>query len=123
MLCLLAGDLLTALLLAKLHQQPDNMQHAVEHAIASLQGVLLATVDAAGEAAHVKERTSEVAWQIYIVHASTVISNFALATDKKHAYLAVIGSPWQLTLVIISLRAGYSLKYQVCSVLHTLLSL
>jgi len=51
------GDLLTALLLAKLHQQPDHMQHAVEHAIASLQGVLLATVEAAGEAAHVKDRT------------------------------------------------------------------
>lgn len=54
------GDLLTALLLAKLYQQPDNMQHAVEHAIASLQGVLLATVDAAGEAAHAKERTPAV---------------------------------------------------------------
>lgn len=36
------------------------MQHAVEHAIGSLQGVLLATVEAAGEAAHVKERTAEV---------------------------------------------------------------
>ena len=56
----LAGDLLTALLLAKLHQQPDHMQHAVEHAIASLQGVLLATVEAAGGAAHVKDRTAEV---------------------------------------------------------------
>lgn len=36
------------------------MQHAVEHAIASLQGVLLTTVEAAGEAAHVKDRTAEV---------------------------------------------------------------
>ena len=51
---------MTALLLAKLHQQPDNMQHAVEHAIASLQGVLLATVEAAGEASRVKDRTAEV---------------------------------------------------------------
>ena len=57
-----AGDLLTALLLARLHRDPDNMQHAVEQAIASLQAVLLASAEAAGEAAHATERTAEV-WQ------------------------------------------------------------
>lgn len=56
----LAGDLLAALLLAKLYLKPGNMQHAVEHATASLQGILLATVAAAGEAAHTKERTPAV---------------------------------------------------------------
>lgn len=55
-----AGDLLTALLLARLHTDPDNMQHAVEQAVASLQAVLLASAEASGEAAHSKERTAQV---------------------------------------------------------------
>lgn len=55
-----AGDLLTALLLARLHKDPDNMQHAVEQAVASLQAVLLASAEASGEAAHAKERTAQV---------------------------------------------------------------
>ncbi|KAL3152275.1 hypothetical protein ABBQ32_001349 [Trebouxia sp. C0010 RCD-2024] len=54
------GDLLAALLLARLHKHPDNMQHAVEQAVASLQAVLLASADASGEAAHAKERTAQV---------------------------------------------------------------
>lgn len=55
-----AGDLLTALLLARLHKNPDNMQHAVEQAVASLQAVLVASAEASGEAAHATERTAEV---------------------------------------------------------------
>lgn len=56
----LAGDLLTALLLARLHKDPDNMKYAVEQAVASLQGVLLASAEASGEAAYATERTAQV---------------------------------------------------------------
>ena len=55
-----AGDLMTALLLANLYKDPDNMQHAVEQAIASLQAILLASAEASGDAAHATERTAEV---------------------------------------------------------------
>ena len=55
-----AGDLLTALLLARLYKDPDNMQYAVEQAVASLQAVLLASAEASGKAAHATERTAEV---------------------------------------------------------------
>ena len=58
--CKPAGDLLTALLLAKLYSDPDNMQHAVEQALASLQAVLLASAEASGSAAHARDRTAEV---------------------------------------------------------------
>lgn len=46
-----AGDLLAALLLARIHQSPDNLAAAVELAVAGLQGVLAATATAAGAAA------------------------------------------------------------------------
>lgn len=55
------GDLLTALLLAELDKQPRNLIAAVEGAIASLQGVLQATIEAAGESAFAKERDAKVA--------------------------------------------------------------
>jgi pyridoxal/pyridoxine/pyridoxamine kinase len=45
-----AGDLLAALLLARIHQQPDQLSSAVELAVAGLQGVLEATAVAAGPA-------------------------------------------------------------------------
>lgn len=41
----LAGDLLTALLLAWLHRLPEDLPAAIEHAIAGLQGVLRATAE------------------------------------------------------------------------------
>ncbi len=46
-----AGDLLAALLLARIHQQPDQLSTAVELAVAGLQGVLDVTAAAAGPAA------------------------------------------------------------------------
>ncbi|BDA42154.1 Pyridoxal kinase [Coccomyxa sp. Obi] len=55
------GDLLTALLLAQLDKQPRNLKAAVESAVASLQGVLQATVKAAGESAFANERDAKVA--------------------------------------------------------------
>ena len=55
-----AGDLMTALLLARLHERPDNLRAAVEAAVAGLQAVLQRTVEAAGDAARSKEATSEV---------------------------------------------------------------
>ena len=64
----IVGDLLTALLLARLHKDPDNMQYAVEQAVASLQAVLLASARASGEAAHATERTAEV-WKRWHVCA------------------------------------------------------
>ena len=55
-----AGDLMTALLLANLYKDSSNMQHAVEHAIASLQAVLQASAEVSGPAAHSRERSAEV---------------------------------------------------------------
>ena len=65
-----AGDLLTALLLARLHKDPNNMQYAVEQAVASLQAMLLASAEASGEAAHATERTAEVSkrWHVCAMH-------------------------------------------------------
>lgn len=51
---------MAALLLANLHKDAGNMQHAVEQAIASLQAILLASAEASGDAAHAKERTAKV---------------------------------------------------------------
>lgn len=51
MLCVHAGDLLAALLLARIHSSPGNLAGAVELAVASLQGVLANTAAAAGPAA------------------------------------------------------------------------
>lgn len=50
-----AGDLLTALLLAGLHQHPGQLVRAVERAVAGLQGVLAATVEAAGDGLHAQD--------------------------------------------------------------------
>lgn len=58
--CLLAGDLLTALLLAWLHKHPGNLKLAVELAIAGLQAVLGRTIEAAGDAVTATELSSEV---------------------------------------------------------------
>jgi pyridoxal/pyridoxine/pyridoxamine kinase len=49
--CCPSGDLLAALLLARIHQQPDRLAAAVELAVAGLQGVLAATAAAAGPVA------------------------------------------------------------------------
>lgn len=55
------GDLLTALLLARVHQYPDQVAHAVELAVGALQAVLKETVDEAGpEAMASKERSAQV---------------------------------------------------------------
>ena len=54
------GDLLAALLLAHTELRPGRLAEAVEHALASVQGILQATVKAAGSASQSKERTSEV---------------------------------------------------------------
>ena len=55
-----AGDLMTVLLLAWLDAHPHNLKHAVEKAVAALQGVLQATAEAAGDAAFTKERDAKV---------------------------------------------------------------
>lgn len=51
---------MTTLLLARLHERPDNLRAAVEAAVAGLQAVLQRTVEAAGDAARSKEGTPEV---------------------------------------------------------------
>ena len=51
---------MTTLLLARLHERPDNLRWAVEAAVAGLQAVLQRTVEAAGDAARSKEGTPEV---------------------------------------------------------------
>lgn len=51
---------MTTLLLARLHERPDNLCWAVEAAVAGLQAVLQRTVEAAGDAARSKEGTPEV---------------------------------------------------------------
>ncbi len=48
------------LLLARLKEHPNNLKLALELAIGSLQGVLQATFEAAGDAVASTERTSEV---------------------------------------------------------------
>ena len=58
--CSLAGDLLTALLMAWMDKHPSNLKAAVEKAVAGLQGILQATAKAAGDAAVAKERDSKV---------------------------------------------------------------
>jgi pyridoxal/pyridoxine/pyridoxamine kinase len=50
-ICVAAGDLLAALLLARIHSSPGNLAGAVELAVAGLQGVLANTAAAAGPAA------------------------------------------------------------------------
>jgi len=55
-----AGDLVAALLLARLHEQPGNLRAAVAAVMAAVQAVMRATVAAAGDAAHAAERTPEV---------------------------------------------------------------
>ena len=68
----LAGDLMTALLLAHLHKDPGNLQRAVEQALASLQALLAASAEAAGDAAHSKERTAQVSLDYYSLHVQAV---------------------------------------------------
>lgn len=51
---------MTTLLLARLHERPDNLRGAVEAAVAGLQAVLQRTVEAAGDAARSKAGTPEV---------------------------------------------------------------
>lgn len=57
---LIAGDLFTALLLARLHRQPDCLGAALEAAVASLQAVLRDTAAEAGDAVAQTLRTAEV---------------------------------------------------------------
>jgi pyridoxal/pyridoxine/pyridoxamine kinase len=54
------GDLMAALLLARLHERPHDLATAVELATAGLQAVLQETVAACGPAALAAERTAEV---------------------------------------------------------------
>ena len=54
--CCQAGDLLAALLLARLHQTPDDLKTAVELALASLQHIVLKTYEASS--GHQAECTS-----------------------------------------------------------------
>lgn len=57
------GDLLAALLLARIHERPSHLASAVELAVAGLQGVLAATAAAAGLtalAAGADDRSAEV---------------------------------------------------------------
>ncbi len=54
------GDLIAALLLARLHEHPDDLATAVELATAGLQAVLRDTASACGPAAMAAERTSQV---------------------------------------------------------------
>mmetsp|Transcript_8791 Transcript_8791/g.18788 ORF Transcript_8791/g.18788 Transcript_8791/m.18788 type:complete len:222 (-) Transcript_8791:204-869(-) len=54
------GDLLAALLLARLHHHQDHMTQAVDRAVAGLQAVLIDTATQCGPAALAAERTSEV---------------------------------------------------------------
>lgn len=55
---------MTALLLGWSARLPGQLQAAVLHAVAALQGVLAATAEAAGPAARSPERTAEV-WYLW----------------------------------------------------------
>lgn len=54
------GDLLAALLLARIHSQPGDLASAVELAVAGLQGVLHVTAAACGPAAMAAGRSAAV---------------------------------------------------------------
>jgi pyridoxal/pyridoxine/pyridoxamine kinase len=54
------GDLMTALLLAWLEKHPRNLRHAVESALAGLQGVLQRTHEMSGLTSGATEKTAEV---------------------------------------------------------------
>jgi hypothetical protein len=54
------GDLMTALLLAWLEKHPRNLRHAVESALAGLQGVLQRTHEMSGLTSGTTEKTAEV---------------------------------------------------------------
>lgn len=60
---MLLGDLLTSLLLARLHQQPDDLAAAISQAVAALQAVLSDTAKSCGEEVATAQRSSEVSRQ------------------------------------------------------------
>jgi len=60
-----AGDLLTALLLARLDEAPDDLKTAVELAIGSLQGIVLKTYEASLTHLGPKESTPQV-WHHFL---------------------------------------------------------
>ena len=55
------GDLMTALLLAFINEEPHNLAAAVEKAVAGVQGVLQITIDA-GKAAPPDDKSAEAAY-------------------------------------------------------------
>lgn len=65
---MLAGDLIVVLLLANLDKNPGQLKTAVEKALASLQAVLQATMQAAGDAAFAEVRDAKVC----IVHLESL---------------------------------------------------
>lgn len=54
------GDLLTALLLAKLHCSPEKFGQAIEESVAALQGVMKITAEEGGSLLMSTDRTAEV---------------------------------------------------------------
>lgn len=71
------GDLLAALLLYHTSENPTDLAHATELAVASLQKVLQFTAKAAGEARNSQERTAEVmrARELRLVQCQSEILN------------------------------------------------
>ena len=54
------GDLLTALLLAKLYQNPERFGQAIEESVAALQGIMKMTAEACGDLLMSTDKTAEV---------------------------------------------------------------
>lgn len=71
------GDLLAALILARMADEPTNLAFAVEKAVASLQNVLVDTAAHAGDAVHASKRTPTV----YFKRELRLIQNWKYLLD------------------------------------------
>ena len=78
---MIAGDLLTALLLARLHQFPDNLRLAVELATASIQGIVLQTYNRSAQYITAADPLPKV--------ESCCVLRVSHSSEKQRAYLAM----------------------------------
>lgn len=69
------GDLMTALLLAHIDEEPRNLVSAVEKAVASVQGVLQTTMDSAGASAPPSDKSAAAARsrELHLIQAQHAI--------------------------------------------------
>ena len=77
----IAGDLLTALLLARLHQFPDNLRLAVELATASIQGIVCKTYNSSAQNITAADPLPKV--------GSCCVLRIAHSSETQRVYLAL----------------------------------